>query len=167
MVIDAFEFARMASSASGHIAVAELLRVDLVRREGSLQWSLAGSSDSRRRPFLDLRVQGDVSVTCQRCLEPVVYPLEIISRLLLVTNQAQAEAEPLDEDAYDVLPITGALDLSELIEDEVILALPLSAMHRECSMPAASIQNGGNAGANEIQSARVLPFAALRTRKGS
>jgi len=165
-MIDAFEFARMASETSGALALIDLHRLDLVRRDGVLQWKVAGRTDSQRKRYLDLQVQGAVSMTCQRCLEPVSCPIDIVTRLLLVTGHAQADAEPLDEDAYDVLVASGALNISELVEDEVILALPLSPMHRDCSLPEAASQSGTRGRESVIQDARVLPFAGLRAKKG-
>ena len=68
-------------------------------------------------------------------------------------------AQQLDEEGEeDVLDSSAALDLRELIEDELILALPLVPRHDVCPQPLAQADHGADA--DDIGS-QAHPFAVL------
>ena len=97
-----------------------------------VRWSTQGASrpTSGGEPELWLQVQADVAVTlqCQRCLQAVAHTLTVDRPYRFVRTEAQAEA--LDETTEeDVLVLVPRLNLHELIEDELILALPLVPRH--------------------------------------
>jgi len=78
------------------------------------------------------RVQGEVSgtltVRCQRCMEPMELPVR--SGLKLQFVEGASKIEP--EDDYEIVRMTrGPTSLLEVIEDELILALPMAPMHPE------------------------------------
>ncbi|MGH8533493.1 MAG: YceD family protein [Gammaproteobacteria bacterium] len=79
------------------------------------------------------RAQGEVSGTltvrcCQRCMEPM--ELSVRSGLKLQFVEEASKTEP--EDDYEIVYITrGRTSLLEVIEDELILALPIAPMHPE------------------------------------
>lgn len=84
--------------------------------------------------WLHLSARTDAWLTCQRCLQPIRHPLVVDRWIRFVHGEAQAEA--LDaESEHDVLALTRALDLGELIEDELLLALPLVPRHEACVPP--------------------------------
>lgn len=83
---------------------------------------------------LRLQARTALRLTCQRCLQPVTVELDIAPTLRFVQNEALAEQ--LDEDSEeDVLALPPSLDLRELVEDELILALPLVPRHEHCPQP--------------------------------
>jgi uncharacterized protein len=104
----------------------------------SVQWSasashkaVAGGDDELR---LHLQAHTALQLVCQRCLQPVTVVLDVQPSLRFVRGEAQAEA--LDEVSdEDVLALTPALDLQPLVEDELILALPLVPRHAACPQP--------------------------------
>ena len=82
--------------------------------------------------WLDLKADAELPLTCQRCLKPVPVSLDVDQQVRFVETEAQAEAE--DEVAEeDVLALTPEFDLLALVEDELILAVPLVALHGACS----------------------------------
>ncbi|NRF66830.1 DUF177 domain-containing protein [Aquincola sp. S2] len=132
---------------------------------------LAWQADAERRPvtggepelWLHLAAQGPVWLTCQRCLQPMQQALAIDRRLRFVRGEAEAEA--LDAELEDdVLALPRWLDLRELIEDELLLALPLVPRHEpDCPAPLA-FDEGPNAAEEQIEE-RPHPFAALQALK--
>jgi uncharacterized protein len=111
--------------------------------------------------WLHLTARAPAWLTCQRCLRPFESPLQIDQRLRFVRGEAQAEA--LDAELEeDVLALPRALDLRELIEDELLLALPLVPRHETCPAPL-------NFSAEPVEEAvepeRANPFAALQALK--
>lgn len=92
---------------------------------------LAGAGAQDR---LAIAVEATLPMLCQRCLQPVVVPLEVDRQLFFVEGEDAAAA--LDaESEDDVLALTPALDLQALIEDELLLALPLIPRHDVCPEP--------------------------------
>jgi uncharacterized protein len=82
--------------------------------------------------------------------------------------QGEALAEQLDEDSEDdVLALGPPLDLHELIEDELILALPLVPRHDQCPQPLPMHHDGVQTPADETPTHPFAALAALRRKGGS
>ena len=111
--------------------------------------------------WLHLTAQTQAWLTCQRCLQPYRHRLSIDRRLRFVRDEAQAET--LDaETEDDVLALPRWLDLHQLIEDELLLALPLVPRHPRCPEPlpmAAPVDS------DPAEAARPNPFALLQRLK--
>jgi len=107
-----------------------------------------------------LHVQADVllPMACQRCLASVDVPLEVNRWFRFVADEATAEIE--DEDAdEDVLVASREFDLRALIEDELLMAIPVTPRHDVCPEPVSlSVKDEGFDLAEE---ARPNPFAVL------
>lgn len=94
----------------------------------------------QRVAWLDASLNAIVPLTCQRCLEQVDTPLATEIHLALLKYEKQAER--LDEDAdFFVLseeqavlgtPDAPVIDLVELLEDELLLTMPISPRHESC-----------------------------------
>ena len=114
--------------------------------------------------WLVLQAQAPVWLTCQRCLQPFAVPLALDRRIRFVRGEAQAEA--LDAEIEDdVLALSKSLDLRELIEDELLLALPIVPRHAACPQPLPVAL--GSEPAPDDPPERPNPFAALQRLKSS
>ena len=112
--------------------------------------------------WLHLHAQTDVTLECQRCLQPYRQPLMPERWFRFASDED--EAARLDEESEDdVLVLTRWVDLLELIEDELILSLPLVPRHDECPQP---LTVPDETAPDETPAAH--PFAALANwrRKG-
>jgi len=103
-----------------------------------VSWQARGErqtrSGSEPELWLHLAARTDVWLTCQRCLQPMVEDLSVTTRIRFVRGETQAEA--LDAELEeDVLALPRALDLRALVEDELLLALPLVPRHGRCPQP--------------------------------
>ncbi len=125
--------------------------------------------------WLHLRAQTSAWLTCQRCLQRFQFDLAIDQQLRFVRDEQ--EAELLDADAEeDILALRRWLDLRELIEDELLLALPLVPRHGQCPQPLlplhqAESELGESVHANDAatEGTRPNPFAVLgglKVRRG-
>jgi uncharacterized protein len=75
-------------------------------------------------------VRGTVKLLCQRCLDPVQVPLAVDAELQLAESTREiSEAD----DEIDRVLASRNMDVAWLVEDEVILALPMAARHDECA----------------------------------
>jgi uncharacterized protein len=110
--------------------------------------------------WLHLQAHAEVSLQCQRCLQPMVEVLEVDRRIRFV--RSEQEAERLDEASEDdVLALPPRLDLRALVEDELILALPLVPRHAQCPQPLPVPQDGAL-----DEASAPHPFAALAGLRG-
>jgi len=150
--VDLFEFCRQERVLDGNAALADLTRLELAERSGTLTWRAVGARDGRGNPVLELAVAGSVVLTCQRCLEPFVLPLDIAAAYRVVRSEAEAEELPLDDEEFDPVVGSAQFDLIGLVEDEVLLSLPAVARHEQCPVDLV---------AEHADAKRPSPFAAL------
>lgn len=155
-VIDSPDFARHGGSLGGSVAVAELSRLtdQLADAAGSLAFELRGMRDEEGKSFLALRVTGSLNLRCQRCLSPLSYPVAIESKLMLVAPGEEWPDEELEDDEVDAIEANPELAVLPLVEEEVLLALPVAPRHEVCALPA------------KVEAEpRPSPFAALAKLK--
>lgn len=101
-------------------------------------WSVRGERRVLRggdaQIWLHVVASTDLALECQRCLTPVDVHLHIERKFMFVHGEdAAAQLDAQSED--DVMQLTRALDLRELVEDELLLALPLVPRHSSCPVP--------------------------------
>ncbi|MBP7080988.1 MAG: DUF177 domain-containing protein [Rhodocyclaceae bacterium] len=144
--IDAFEFARDGRVLGGTISLAEFHRLSDVLLEvgGEIQVKVAGHYDDDRKSWLQLECSGSLVLKCQRCLESMRHPVRFNNRLQLKEGDANAvdwSDHDIDEDEFDIIPASQPWLLKDLVEDELILQLPVSPMHGSCALPNADTSN--------------------------
>lgn len=116
--------------------------------------------------WLHLQAQVTLPLTCQRCLGPVDTPLAVDRWFRFVADEASAAAQ--DEDSEeDVLALEPRPSLLELLEDELLMELPLVPMHEACPVLPAALGTGQATDAIEDagEPARPNPFAGLAKLK--
>jgi len=106
-----------------------------------------------------IKVTGNIDsrlrLVCERCLQP--FELDISLRPLFYFDVSGAE--PDDQDERDIIQVNGPVDLKSLVEDEVLLALPMIPMHEPDQCAAGSNDYGIDAG--EQPPDENHPFARL------
>lgn len=166
-VVDSLRFAGEGARVAGRVALSRLPRLadQLLSTAGSLDCSVQGVTFDNLQagqPGLQVRVQGVLQMRCQRCLAEVDVACDVDRRLLLMAAGADEAAWPeeeLESDDFDAIPASRELSLLSLVEDEVLLALPLVPRHADCVLP-------GNAGAAGLQQeSKASPFAVLADLK--
>jgi len=119
---------------------------------GQVSMRVRGSLDARGRPNLDVHIGGELWVLCQRCLRPMSVSLGVGQTLAFGDDDPGMASEPgaFDPDGIELLPMMAHIDLAELVEEEVLLSLPMLPRHAECDLPVPADPGS------------VSPFAALR-----
>jgi uncharacterized protein len=135
---------------------------DGMPQDTDVAWSVRGQlrpvPGAEAEVWLHLVARARVWRDCQRFLQPVALELELSRPLRFVADEATAAA--LDaESEDDVLVASRSLDLHELVEDELLLALPLVPMHDRCPRPLPMA--AGDAATEPAPN----PFAALAVLK--
>jgi uncharacterized protein len=176
LYLDTDEFTRLGASRSGLQPLGGLSRLGslLSDSDGELSWRVGGESQRRSdgslARVLHLRLEGQVRLICARCLRPRDYALSVKRSFLLARSEAEAaRLDDLDDDS-DVLVGSRRFNLSDLIEDEAILALPTVVTHPDCRLQSSDgLAPGDEAGGVSEQGAgRLQPStesAATGTRK--
>jgi len=113
--------------------------------------------------WLRLDAEASIAMTCQRCLAPVAMRLQVDRRILFVPGGEDAAAEADAEREEDVLPLTRALDLRALVEDELLLAEPIVPVHELCPEPLPYAGEAAEAPAPKP----FATLAALKARGGA
>ncbi len=110
--------------------------------------------------WLRLQARAVVPLACQRCLGAAETALEVDRWFRFVADEATAALED-DECEEDVLALEPRPSLHELLEDELLMALPLVPMHDTCPEPVL-MQAGDAALPKEADAPpRPNPFAGL------
>ena len=150
-------------SFEGVLPVAELPRLveALADDRGEVAYRLDFEQGELGGLQLHVVLRAGLSLQCQRTLEPFVFPADVEARLGLLVDERDADALP--GDCEPLLLEGGALSPRKVIEDELLLALPLVPVR-----PGSEILQGEwNAPADHPQDAEpgeatTHPFADLR-----
>jgi uncharacterized protein len=149
--IDGLSFAHERSRVAGQLTLAAFPR--LVESDASaaeVAYEIRGGTNAEGRPSLRVLAEGSIAVACQRCLQPLPVPIAVDAELELAESLAAAEGA---NDAVDRVVASRRMDVAALVEDELLLALPMVALHEDCEL---SVEDAGS---------RASPFAALAALK--
>lgn len=158
-LVNAIELAGRAASLERELRLPQLPRlVDAGALEGTQVHAQLEFGSFEGRSRIEVRVGGEVFLACQRCLKPCRCAVDESASLVVVardTDEVPGGFEPLLGDPE-------RLSVAELIEEQVLLGLPLVPMHAsaaECGAAAAALAaDEAEAAAEEKQ----RPFANLR-----
>jgi uncharacterized protein len=191
--LDIFEFARSGRQAAGSLRIQQLPRMlnevpadaperDTVftwQAEGSTQPELQDDGSEAQQPYLRLAVHGSAWLECQRCLAPYEQRFDVDATYRIMLTEEEAQEYPLDDDELEVIVGSRQFDLVDLIEEGLLLALPLVPKHDVCPQVHESLVSGvggadedGRASAGEDENGaagsepdKPNPFAALEAIK--
>ncbi|MGE4242795.1 YceD family protein [Ramlibacter sp.] len=146
------DFPRLAAEAEGRGA------------ETAVRWSAQGAmlNAGHVQPQVWIHVEADatLSLICQRCLAGVDVHVPVQRAFRFVTDEARAAAED-DESEEDVLAESRSFDLMELVEDELLMGVPVAPRHTAC--PVLPPFSAGEDEFEAAQEKRANPFAVLQS----
>jgi len=162
--VNGFAASAAALSADEPLLNYKRLRAELAGPADDLmvRWEAAGQTrngpEGANVPWLHLTAEVRVQLVCQRCLAPVEVTLHIDRWFRFAADEATAAAE--DEEAEeDVLVASRDFNLHELIEDELLMEIPVTPRHEVCPEPMRLSAVDPDFEAAEAE--RPNPFAAL------
>ena len=156
--VDAWRMVAARRTFEGSLSLRDLprLRDSLAAEGGTVRYAIEFGRDEFQVAYLGLKVEAALPLLCQRTLEVFEQPVSIDERLGLIAKESEEAALP---PGYEpLLTETGELNLADVVEDELILALPVVPMkpgleEEETVYEAAPPDGAGN------------PFAALASLK--
>ena len=145
----------------GSIRPGDLPRLaeSLANGEGELRYRISARLDPQRRQVASCIIEGFVFLTCRATLDTFRHPVSIDDRLVLVDDESRLPPIEEESDTEDYLVADGPLGVLELVEDAVILALPM--------MPRKPGLEWSEAQAKVGPEAKASPFAKLSSLKKS
>jgi uncharacterized protein len=148
---------------SASVAHFEGLLDRLAEQAGDVAWQLSASRDAHQSVKLLLELSAHLVLKCQRCLGPIEYELNETRRFALFKNEASLPELEDEEDDIDCMVVTGEMDALALVEEELLLALPMMPLH-DTESCHASIEAQEEEGELEL---KPSPFAMLSRLRNS
>jgi uncharacterized protein len=138
--LDADRLARGEAVIDFDVPLAELprLKARIPGIGGSVQGAVRFGRQSEFA-VAELSLAGKARLQCQRCMQAMELPIESTTRVALIL--AEADAAEVPEELEPVLARSGSISVGELVEEELLLALPIVPLHeevRDCAVPAAA-----------------------------
>ncbi len=161
--VDPRKLADRGATLEGELQLAELQRLcdPLADNVGTVRAKFSFERDERNAVVIHSELEVDVKMVCQRCLELVALPIQSACDYAVVKEGANTQSVP---QGYDVLEVgEDPLDLLALVEDELLLALPIVPAHdpKECQQPAGLDEPEPS----EDEVTRSNPFSVLAQLK--
>ncbi|MDR2220720.1 MAG: DUF177 domain-containing protein [Methylobacillus sp.] len=137
--IDVLDFARKSGEIRDTIAPFDFsrLRDQLFSPDGKVHYRLTGGRSAEGFPQLTLHLSGKLDLVCQRCLGPLEFELDHDAVFFLVADENHLPPPEDERDDVEYLVANAPLDVVELVEDEVLLSLPLAPAHEDVNCNAA------------------------------
>ena len=159
-LLDAWRMVANRRSFEGRLPLSAMTRLQglLADTEGEARYTVEFDHDALRVPYMELQIEAGLPLVCQRSLQRFVLPVTLKQRLGLVRSEEEEAALPPDYEAL-LVPEDGMLRPADLVEDELVLAVPVVAVD-----PASDAVEREWA-ADEEEVAKTSPFAALASLK--
>jgi uncharacterized protein len=97
----------------------------LANSEGELRYRVTAQLDGGHRKTLSCIIEGFVFLMCQNTLEAFRHDISISDRLVLVDSESGLPPIEEENDAEDYVVADGPIDVLDLVEEAVLLALPM------------------------------------------
>jgi len=143
----------------GELAPGDLprLRELVASPEGSLRFQVSARLDPQRRKLVSCIIKGFAQLTCQSSMEVFRHDIDVSERLVLVDDESGLPPIETESEEEDYVVADGPLDVRGLVEDAVILALPMIPRKPDVAISVA-------AGKAAQEPRKESPFAALKKR---
>ena len=163
--IDPFRLAQNGLKLEGKLPVSTMKRLteSLSDNEGEVSVSMDFDIDETGLPYMHGRFHSKLSLICERCMAPMSIELDVECFLAILKNERK-----IDElaDMYDpwIIENSDPVRLSSVVEDELILSLPLVPRHENACLPKEAWFRGDDVD-DSVQEKKVSPFDVLASFK--
>jgi|SRR5690554_1067436 len=138
----------------------------VVAEQGIVEAEIQFSVDERHIPCIDGWVRCSTQMVCQRCLEPVAVEFSSTIALAAVKNDVQARELTKVRDPL-LVEDDALVDLNEILEDELLLAMPFVSYHEpgQCKGKQTYQSFAGDAPVEEKKESPFSVLASLKSNK--
>jgi uncharacterized protein len=161
-VVDVFELARTGGRVEGELEAADLGRLAalLTAPMGRIRFGVQGRIDEQGRNAATLRIEGLLGLRCDLCGGRLEWTLAESDGFFFVDDEAHLSGLPITVEGDEPLLASRQFDLQDLVEDQAILALPISPRHPACDQPGQ-----GRGEPDKAEQGTTRPFAVLASLK--
>jgi uncharacterized protein len=157
--VDPFRFAENETHLQGKLLIKEMTRLcsNLSNDAGEVVVSMVFGVDEQGISFVQGEYSTHLTVQCQRCMEPLGY--DISGNFLSGIVRTEDEAEQLPKGYDSVIAEEGMLVIQDVIEDELIISLPVVPMHSvsDCKIKLPFAIDSGEM----TESSKETPFKVI------
>ena len=161
ILIDPQAFATQAETLQGTVSLQDLDKriwsPDIADTATDIHYAITGGVDRWQRLFLDLTVSGSLKLNCQRCMQPTEFLLDEQVHIVLFHHEQDLDDAMIADEELEGMVLENELDIFTLLEDQILMALPISPKHEQC----------GNNQLDKINQDKPNPFAVLAGLKKS
>lgn len=165
--IDPWHYAEIGKELTGQVRLTNLSRLKeiLQDQEGNADFLFSFHKGANRQVHVTGYVRADLELECQRCMKPVV--VSVASDMDVVVVEGYEEAKLLADEVEPLLAGEQRIRLNEIIEDELLLALPQVPMHPEdeCEAAYENYEGSVEQAAETAVEEKPNPFAVLKDLK--
>lgn len=156
--IDPFRYAELKLALDGFLYLKDMPRLSdniIIKPDQTVLLSLSFGKDEQDLNYLKGHLEAKLTLQCQRCMEPFNY--EIITDFLLGIVSTLEDANKLSEFYEPVLVKDNNLGIKDLVEDEIILNLPIIPKHSQAACKIKlPVEDTVSTNTNEKHPFRVL-----------
>ncbi|KDN13257.1 hypothetical protein BGI40_06200 [Snodgrassella communis] len=118
----------------------------LAQRDGNIQYKISGGIDRWQCPFIDISIEGELQLVCQRCLQAVSWALNDQSHIVLFASEQLLDEAMAADGSLEGAVWSAEYDLAALVEDQILMAIPVAPRHEDCDHTLAiqTNQDSGN-----------------------
>jgi uncharacterized protein len=163
---DPRKYAQQGIEISGFVDLKQLPRLTSAVADENARFAvvLSFKIDEERKRVVQGSIEGEVGLTCQRCLDTVRVPLVCAVNLGIVWDEEQAKTLPRDRDPW--IAEEGPAEFYDVVEEELLLSLPPVAYHDHACVPSEHfVSKAPETGAQEQP--KQNPFQVLEQLKGT
>ena len=160
--VDPWLLAEQEKTLEGQVALGMLSRLAplLVEDSGEAVFSMEFGRDEHGRTVIRSSVKAELRLECQHCLHTMTLPVDANEVLALVRGPMEAEQLPAELDPL-LLQETESLEVARLVEDELLLSIPVSPRHETGVCQAHETAHAGEPVAETSQETAPNPFKVL------
>ena len=161
ILIDPQAFATQSETLQGKVSLQDLDKriwsPDIADTATDIHYAITGGVDRWQRLFLDLTVSGSLKLNCQRCMQPTEFLLDEQIHIVLFHHEQDLDDAMIADEELEGMVLENELDIFTLLEDQILMALPISPKHEQF----------GNNQLDKINQDKPNPFAVLAGLKKS
>ena len=159
-LVDHYKMANQAQELEGSIPLSEFarLRAGVSGDEGEVHLRLAFSKNDHNRTHVSGKAIAAVTLVCQNCMSEFTLGLNAEIDVEIVADET--ELSSLDDEQDGVVSAERVVALTQLVEDELILAVPMIPRHSEVDCPGNAFQPETTSEPAENENTH-RPFAGL------
>ncbi|MBU6468920.1 MAG: DUF177 domain-containing protein [Betaproteobacteria bacterium] len=144
---DPIRYALLNQEYTGSCSAEDLpaLKGYLHSQQGVIDYKVKGYTNVNNAPVLEVEVKGQLELICQRCLGGLLTDLSSATRLVLVKDEKLLPEVEDEIEGEDVIVAPQSLSLLHLVEEELLLALPLTTLHdsEQCHASESELEGEG------------------------